>query len=151
MSQLGIAIKIAVDAHEGQFDKAGKPYILHPLKVMHYTKSEDEEILAIAVLHDAVEDNKSVTWKSLYEAGLSDRVIAGVMSLTKLPGQTYEEYKHKVKCNPDAVIVKKADLRHNSDIRRLKGITEKDIARVARYQAFYLELVQHESNEAKLG
>ena len=144
MSQLGIAIKIAVDAHEGQFDKAGKPYILHPLKVMHYTKSEDEEILAIAVLHDAVEDNKAITWQFLYEKELSDRVVAGVMSLTKMPGETYEQYKHKVKCNPDAIKVKLADLRHNSDIRRLKGVTQKDIDRVAKYQAFYLELQQYE-------
>ena len=141
MSQLGIAINIAVAAHEGQVDKAGKPYILHPLKVMHYTKSEDEEILAIAVLHDTVEDCKDVTWSSLYEAGLSDRVVAGVMSLTKLQGETYEQYKRKVKANPDAVIVKMADLRHNSDIRRIKGVTQKDIDRVAKYMAFYAELV----------
>jgi (p)ppGpp synthase/HD superfamily hydrolase len=145
MSQLAIAIKIAVDAHEGQFDKAGQPYILHPLKVMHYTKSTDEEVLAIAVLHDAVEDNKSITYRSLLEAGLSQRVVLGVMALTKVPGEDYEDYKAKVKGNKDAVIVKMADLRHNSDIRRLKGITAKDIARTAKYHEFYLELLAHQS------
>lgn len=138
--ELSIAIKIAVDAHIGQFDKGGNPYILHPLKVMHYTKSTDKAIMAIAVLHDAIEDNKKLTYVHLREAGLSDRVIEGVRCLTKLPGESYEEYKAKVKSNPDAVIVKMADLRHNSDIRRLKGVTPKDIERITRYQLFYLEL-----------
>ena len=55
-------------------------------------------------------------------------------------GQTFEQYKEQVKANHDAVLVKMADLRHNSDIRRLKGVTQKDIERVARYHQFYLEL-----------
>lgn len=141
MNILDKAIKIAVDAHHGQLDKAGAPYILHPLKVMHYTKSTDPEILAIAVLHDAVEDNKSVTWKFLMDKGMTDRVIRGVMCLTKMVGETYDDYKIRVKSNPDSILVKKADLRHNSDIRRLKGVTEKDIARTAKYHQFYLELL----------
>jgi (p)ppGpp synthase/HD superfamily hydrolase len=146
MSQLAIAIKIAVDAHDDQVDKAGQPYILHPLKVMHYTKSEDQEVLATAVLHDAIEDNRKLTYKQLLEAGLSQRVVLGVMALTKVPGEDYDTYKAKVKANADAVIVKMADLRHNSDIRRLKGITEKDIARTTKYHEFYLELLQHKQS-----
>lgn len=137
---LETAISIAVEAHAGQFDKGGVPYILHPLKVMHYTKSNDIEIMCIAVLHDAVEDNKAITYTYLRERGLTERIISGIMCLTKVPGESYEEYKSKVKSNPDAVIVKKADLRHNSDIRRLKGIREKDIERIAKYHKFYLEL-----------
>lgn len=137
---LSTAIQIAVEAHAGQFDKGGVPYILHPLKVMHYTKSQDEEIMAIAVLHDSVEDNKNITYSYLRERGLTERVISGIMCLTKVPGESYEEYKSKVKSNPDAVIVKKADLRHNSDIRRLKGVSDKDIERIAKYQRFFLEL-----------
>lgn len=46
----------------------------------------------------------------------------------------------RVKANPDAVLVKMADLRHNSDIRRLKGVGPEDIERIARYHAFYMEL-----------
>lgn len=137
---LSIAIKIATDAHCGAYDKGGSPYILHPLKVMHYTKSADEEIMAIAVLHDTVEDCKEVTYFGLRAAGLTERIIEGVRCLTKVPGETYDEYKAKVMGCPDAIIVKKADLRHNSDIRRLKGITDKDIARIAKYSAFYMEL-----------
>lgn len=136
---LSKAILIATNAHDGQFDKGGAPYILHPLKVMHYTRSVDPEILAIAVMHDVVEDTK-VTYKDLRDVGITERVIEGVRALTKVPGETYEEYKARVKMNPDARIVKMADLRHNSDIRRLKGVTQKDIARIAKYHEFYLEL-----------
>lgn len=145
MSYLGTAIRIAVEAHDGQFDKGGNPYILHPLKVMHYTKSSDEEVLAIAVLHDAIEDNKDITYEYLIREGLSQRIILGIMALTKVPGQTFEQYKEGVKANPDAVVVKMADLRHNSDIRRLKGVSQKDIDRIAKYQRFYMELLVHKN------
>lgn len=137
---LSVAISLAVEAHECQFDKGGMPYILHALKVMHYVKSEDEELLAIAVLHDTFEDNKKMTVEYFMQKGVTARVIHGILALTKMPGESYETYKAKVKANPDAIKVKKADLRHNSDIRRLKGVTEKDIARAAKYHAFYLEL-----------
>jgi hypothetical protein len=60
--------------------------------------------------------------------------------MTKLPGQTHEEYKQQIFANKDAMRVKMADLQHNSDIRRLKGVTEKDIARMAKYHVFYLEI-----------
>ena len=130
---------IATNAHAGQFDKGGNPYILHPLKVMHYTKSQDEEIQCIALGHDVIEDT-SVTYKDLRDAGISERVISALKALTKVPGQTYEEYKEGVFANRDAMLVKMADLRHNTDIRRLKGVTEKDIARMAKYHMFYTEI-----------
>ena len=132
-------LHIAVNAHHGQFDKGGNPYILHPLKVMHYLKSDDEELMCMALGHDVIEDT-STTYKDLRDAGISERVIAGIRCLTKQPGQTYEEYKEGVFANPDAMRVKMADLRHNTDIRRLKGVTEKDIARIAKYQTFYMEI-----------
>lgn len=136
---LSNAIKLATNAHAGQFDKGGMPYILHPLKVMHYLKSDDEELQCIAVLHDVVEDC-SVTWEDLEKEGMSVRVMLAVSLLTKIRGQSYTEYKNGVKSNNDAIRVKLADLRHNSDIRRLKGVTEKDLARIARYSIFYNEL-----------
>ena len=58
-----------------------------------------------------------------------------------MPGESYDEYKVRVKANPDAIKVKLCDLRHNTDVRRLKGITEKDIARMEKYHRFYLELL----------
>ena len=130
---------IATNAHHGQFDKGGRPYILHPLRVMSFLKEDDEELQCIALGHDVIEDTK-VTYSDLREAGISERVIAGIRALTKQPGQTYEEYKIGVFLNKDAMKVKLCDLRHNTAIRRLKGVTEKDIERLAKYNRFYLEI-----------
>lgn len=138
-AQLAVMIRIASVSHFGQYDLAGRPYILHPLKVMHYLKSDDDELNCIAVGHDLFEDTK-VTAEMLRLEGISERVISGIFSVTKLPGESWEEYKAKVKVNEDGRKVKLADLRHNSDIRRLKGIDEKDIARIKKYHEFYLEL-----------
>lgn len=130
---------IATNAHAGQFDKSGMPYILHPLKVMHYLRCDDEELQCIALGHDLFEDT-GVTGLQLEKDGLTKRVIDGIKALTKMPGEEFSEYKEKVKANPDAIRVKMADLRHNSDIRRLKGVTEKDIKRTVKYMEFYEEL-----------
>jgi len=136
---LGKMLVLATNSHDGQVDKGGKPYIMHCLKVMHYLKSEDEELMCIALGHDLVEDTK-VTYHQLNEAGFSERIIQGIYSLTKQRGQTYDEYKRQVFANKDAMLVKLCDLRHNSDIRRLKGVTEKDVARITKYHQFYLEI-----------
>ena len=144
---LGKMLVIATNAHAGQFDRGGKPYILHPLKVMHYLKTDDEDLMCIALGHDVIEDT-DVTYKDLRDAGMSERVIEGIRGMTKLPGQTYEEYKQQVFSNRDSMLVKTSDLRHNTDIRRLKGVTEKDFARMAKYHQFYLE-IQAKLNESK--
>lgn len=136
---LGKVLVLATNAHAGQFDRGGNPYILHPLKVMHYLKTADEELQCIALLHDVVEDTKT-SWHDLEDTGCTERVINAVKALTKLPGQTYEEYQEVVFANEDAMRVKMCDLRHNTDIRRLKGVTQKDIDRIAKYNRFYLEL-----------
>jgi (p)ppGpp synthase/HD superfamily hydrolase len=134
-------IVTAVNAHANQFDRGGRPYILHPLKVMHYLKSDDEELQCIALGHDMVEDC-GVTYEQLKADGFTDRIIDGIKALTKVPGETHEEYKARVMANPDAVAVKLCDLRHNTDIRRLKGVTPKDMARMEKYFHFYLELLR---------
>lgn len=136
---LSAAIHLATTAHNGQYDRGGNPYILHPLRVMSYIKLDDEELQCIAVLHDVVEDC-AVTWNDLYTAGMTERIVVAVRALTKMPGQSYDEYKAALFANSDAMRVKLADLRHNTDIRRLKGVSEKDIARIARYHELYLEL-----------
>jgi guanosine-3',5'-bis(diphosphate) 3'-pyrophosphohydrolase len=136
---LASMLVLATNAHNGQFDKGGAPYILHPLKVMHYLKSVDEELQCIALGHDIVEDT-NVTYADLVAAGMSQRVINGIRAMTKQPGQTLDEYKLGIFSNVDAMRVKMADLRHNSDIRRLKGITDKDVERMAKYSKFYMEI-----------
>lgn len=132
-------LHLAVNAHHGQLDKGGNPYILHPIAVMNILHTDDEELQCIALLHDVIEDTKT-TYADLIEIGCTDRIISAVMLLTKQRGQTYEQYKQGVFSSRDAMLVKIADLTHNTDIRRLKGVTEKDIARMVKYHNFYLEL-----------
>jgi (p)ppGpp synthase/HD superfamily hydrolase len=136
---LAKAIALASQKHMGQFDKGGMPYILHPLKVMHYLKSDDLELMAIAVMHDVVEDS-DVTFSDLYAMEFTPRIVETLRLLTKMPGQTHREYVDGIKKNPDAIKVKLADLRHNMDARRLKGITPKDSARMDKYCKMYVEL-----------
>ena len=138
---LNKALVLATNAHSGQFDRGGNPYILHPLKVMHYLRSNDEELQCIALCHDLIEDT-SVTYLMLSQEGFTERIIEGIRCLTKLSGETYDDYKQRVISNEDAIKVKMADLRHNSDIRRLKGVSNKDIERIVKYHEFYLELLQ---------
>jgi len=143
MNQLSKMLLLATTRHDGQFDKGGKPYILHCLKVMHYLKSDDEELLCIAIGHDLIEDtypHLNEGMRALCKEGFSNRIISGIVALTKVEGQTYERYKELVKANPDAVKVKMADLLHNTDIHRLKVVRPKDIERVEKYKKFYLEL-----------
>src|SRR5574343_649748 len=136
------AIEFAVVKHSSQFDKGGNPYILHPLKVMHYLKTDDQELQAIAVLHDVVEDC-DVTYDDLYNIGMTERVVNAVRALTKIKGQSRKEYLEAIKENKDASLVKLQDLRHNTDIRRLKGITQKDLDRVQKYHEMYIDIKQH--------
>jgi guanosine-3',5'-bis(diphosphate) 3'-pyrophosphohydrolase len=144
---LGKMLVLVANRHAGQFDRAGVPYALHVLKVMHYTKTDDEELNCIALGHDLVEDTDT-TYQELYDMGFTARVIHGIDALTKRRGESYDDYKSRVKANVDARKVKKADLRHNSDLRRLKGITEKDLARSEKYHRFYaeLEILDREGN-----
>ena len=136
---LSAMLVLATNSHAGQFDKGDQPYILHPLAVMSILRSDDEELNCIALGHDIVEDC-GISYSQLREMGFSERVIDGIRCMTKIPGESYDEYRSKVKSNIDSTKVKIADLTHNTDIRRLKGTTAKDMARVERYFKFYLEL-----------
>lgn len=124
---------------DGIFDRGGAPYILHCLKVMYYLKTDDEELQCIGLGHDLVEDTET-TYVQLREMGFTERVIVGIRAMTKVPGETNEEYMDRIKACPDAIRCKLADLRHNSDIRRLKGVTAKDVARIEKYHKMFMEL-----------
>jgi (p)ppGpp synthase/HD superfamily hydrolase len=141
---LGEMIHLAVNFHKGQYDRGGNAYFLHVLAVMQLLETTDEELQCIAVGHDLWEDT-SCTQKDL-ENVVTKRVIDGIRCLTKQNGEDYEEYKQKVFSNRDAMIVKMADIRHNTDFRRLKGISEKDTVRMGKYMLFYAELQQRIKN-----
>lgn len=123
------AMKIAYDAHYGQVDKSGVPYIYHPIHLAEQMQTEEECI--VALLHDVVEDTE-ITFEQL-EKEFSDTVIQALKLLTHDKSTDYMEYVRNLKHNPIARKVKLADLRHNSDVTRIEKITEKDVKRQEKY------------------
>lgn len=145
-NMLDKAILIATLTHTGQFDKGGKPYILHPLYLMSQLMY-DTELATIAVLHDVIEDSRGqVTLKDLQGEGFSARVIVALDLLTHKKGVPYEDYIEGIASNFDAIRVKRKDLGHNSDITRLKGVTEKDLTRMEKYHRAFLRLGEARKN-----
>jgi GTP diphosphokinase / guanosine-3',5'-bis(diphosphate) 3'-diphosphatase len=136
---LAKAIAIASSAFEDKTDKAGEPYILHCLRVMNSVSQDDHELMSIAALHDVVEDT-DITLEDLRALGFSLRVLTAVDLLTHRKADTYEEYIKKISTNPDAVKVKLADLKDNSNITRLKGLRKKDFDRVEKYHKAFVYL-----------
>lgn len=116
---LDAAVALATEAHEGQTDKAGQPYIGHPLRVMARVDTDDARI--VAVLHDVLEDTP-VTAADLIALGCPAEVVAAVDALSKRPGETLEESMRRVAEHPLAVVVKHADLDDNSDPQRLEAL-----------------------------
>src|SRR5215212_3146899 len=110
------AIRIAAEAHAGQVDKAGAPYILHPLRVMLRMHSDEERI--VAVLHDVVEDS-DYSLETLAREGFAPAVIEAVKALTKLPGESRVAAARRAAVNPLARIVKLADNTENMDLSRI--------------------------------
>jgi (p)ppGpp synthase/HD superfamily hydrolase len=131
MATLERAIEIAAKAHAGQVDKAGQPYVLHPLRMMLVVTTPAARIAA--VLHDVVEDT-AVTLDELRAEGFPAAVLEAVQALTKREGEDYEAFIRRVAPNPIAREVKLADLRDNSDLSRIAEPTERDRERIRKYQ-----------------
>ena len=136
---LGTAIALASERFEKKKDKGGKPYILHCLRVMNSVEHLGEDVMCIAVLHDILEDT-NMTAIDLINLGFSNRVINGVTALTKPERTEYQLYIKSLVYNTDAVSVKLADLKDNSNITRLKGVTKKDFDRMEKYHLAYTYL-----------
>lgn len=140
-TQLAVAIQIAATAHVAQRDKGGKPYILHPLHLMSQLLF-DPQLATIAVLHDVIEDDPTINFTDLTHAGMSPRVVHVLKLLTHRPSDSYEDYIEGICLNYEAILVKRKDLEHNTDITRLKGIREKDVARMAKYHKAFVRLTE---------
>lgn len=138
-NMLGKAIAVVANAFKDVNDKGGHPYVLHCLRVMEAMPTNDWELRAIAVMHDLVEDT-SWTLEHLLHEGFPLRVVNGVAHLTLAPNVTRDEYIKMIATSLDARTVKLADLRDNSDITRLKGLTKKDFDRIERYHREYVYL-----------
>ncbi|TQE24688.1 HD domain-containing protein, partial [Streptomyces ipomoeae] len=116
---------LARTAHATQTDKAGRPYTEHLQAVAHgvATRGGDEDQIAAAWLHDAIEDNAlTETW--LTDAPLTPRTKNIVLALTKRPGEPTEAYAARILATPGALLVKQSDLAHNADPTRLAALDE---------------------------
>ena len=112
------ALALCFEAHKDQVDKSGLPYVFHPFHLAE--QMEDELTTIVALLHDVVED--------------TSYTLPDLRKMTHQPEIAYMDYVAGLKENAIARTVKLADLRHNSDLSRLDAITDKDLARVAKYQ-----------------
>src|SRR5262252_164275 len=139
MATLERAILIAAQAHLGQRDKGGAPYILHPLRMM--MRMESEAAMMAAVLHDVVEDS-DWTLEQLRDEGFSEEVLQAVDCLTNRDGEGYDEFIARVRANAIASQVKIADLEDNMNVKRIGEMTPKDLARIDKYHRAWRALTQ---------
>lgn len=125
------AIAIAVQAHAGQKDRAGQPYILHPLRVMLAAEGTDAKV--VAVLHDVVEDSD---WSldGLREAGLSEVQASALESVTKRAGEAYFAFVERAGRHVLGRLVKILDLQDNADESRIAFPSDEDRARFTKYR-----------------
>ena len=130
MATVEDAVSIAARAHRGQKDKAGTPYLLHPLRMM--LRMDTEAAMMAAVLHDVVEDTEW-TLERLREAGFSDEVLEAVDCLTHREGESYQQFVERVRTNPIARQVKIADLEDNMNVRRINQLGPRDLERLEKY------------------
>lgn len=128
------ALKIATKAHEGQTDKAGAPYIFHPIRVSNRCSTDEERITAL--LHDTIEDSE-VTAEYLLMEGFPRNIVDAILSVTRNENESYEDFIKRSRLNPIGRQVKLHDLEDNMDITRLNELTEKDIYRLNKYLKAY--------------
>lgn len=136
------AAEIAFMCHEGQQDKGGYPYIMHPLHLAE--QMDDEDSCIVALLHDSVEDT-NMTFDDLLEYGFSVKQVNAIRALTHKKGSDYMEYiENQVMTDPIAVKVKMADLKHNMDPNRLGRVpVDEDTERLRKYKKAYSMLYKH--------
>ena len=162
MATLERAIAIAAEGHAGQFDKAGAPYILHPLRVMLSLSTDEERI--VGVLHDLVEDCEDWTFPKLAEEGFSPEIIEALKSVTKHApiknpilayspddnaDKIYQAFVRRAASNRIGAKVKRADLIDNMDWSRIAEPTVNDLSRMIRYKKAlaYLDANSHASQK----
>lgn len=133
-----MAIKLCFDAHKDQVDKSGMPYVLHPFHLAE--QMEDEDTTVVALLHDVIEDT-AYTLEDLKNMGFPRQILDALALMTHDDAVPYMEYVEAIRHNPIATAVKKADLRHNSDLTRLDVVDQKALDRVEKYRRA-LELLE---------
>lgn len=125
------ALRIAYDAHHGQTDKTGLPYIFHPFHLAE--TMNDENSVITALLHDIVEDTP-ITIKDLASEGFNEDILTALSLLNHNPGEKYTDYISRLATCPLARKVKLADLYHNSDTSRLDTVDALTADRLKKYK-----------------
>ena len=125
------AMRLCFEAHRDAVDKSGIPYVFHPAHVAE--QMDSEAATCVALLHDVIEDTP-LTADDIRAAGMSEEVVEALLLMTHDPSVDYMDYVAALAANPLARQVKMADLRHNMDTTRLEAVTEKDLARRAKYE-----------------
>lgn len=139
MSTLSCAIKIAAMAHDGQLDKAGQSYILHPLRVMMSLDTDEEKI--VGVLHDVIEDT-FITEARLKGEGFSEEITEAIKSVTRNKNENYWDFIRRSMENEIGREVKLADVKDNMDWTRIISPSETDMKRMQKYQQAYYMLTK---------
>lgn len=142
------AIEIAVEAHRGQIDKAGKEYILHPMRVMLRGRNDTEMI--VGILHDVVEDTP-ITIDMLRLEGFSEDILTAIECVTKRRGESYGTFIDRVLTNPLATQVKLYDMEDNMNRDRIPYPTPKDEARFRKYEKYHKVILQQLKEYKKAG
>ena len=132
-----VALKIAKNAHQGQKDKSGQPYLSHPIAVSEMGKTIQEKI--VGILHDVVEDSEW-TLEDLRNHGIPEELVRAVDCLSRRDGESVKDYMNRVKSDPLAIKVKLNDLTHNMDMSRISNPTEVDFKRLKKYEKQKKEL-----------
>ncbi|MBO8460127.1 MAG: GTP pyrophosphokinase [Bacteroidetes bacterium] len=132
------ALSIAVNAHKGQVDKSGAPYIMHPVRVAGKCCTDEERI--VALLHDTIEDTE-VTQDYLLHEGFPQNIVDAILSVTKEEDESYDDFIKRCRVNPIGRQVKIHDLEDNMDITRLDCLKENDLVRLNKYLKAYQYLL----------
>ncbi len=134
-------MEIAVEAHKGQLQKNGLPYVLHPLKLMLSVESTTAKI--VAVLHDVIEDSPW-TLPQLKAEGFPQEILDALDCLTHQEHEDYNNYINRISTNKLAREVKLADLKDNMDITRITDdLNHKDFQRLIKYHNAWQQLSQN--------
>ncbi len=129
------ACAVMYDAHKDDLDKGGYPYVFHPFYLA--VQMDDEDSVCTALLHDVIEDHgDKYSFDYLARVGFPESVIHALRLLTHAKGVPYMDYVRELAKDPIARRVKLADLRHNTDTRRLNG------ERTGKYEQ-YLQAIRY--------
>lgn len=130
VEMLELAAHLMLDAQEGQVDKAGQPYFLHPMRVALNCETSVQK--TVAFLHDVIEDT-AISSADLKRFGFSDEVVEAVLSLTRKPDEDYEAFIQRCALNPIGRYVKIRDLEDNLNVKRLNELDCASMERVNKY------------------